>query len=170
MVQTSGSKVFNGTNNGNKVFNGTNKFHINYPIRHANDVKHAIGLRTSKQDFKLPLRVTTKRHLEAERLVRTAHLVVKEHLPFAKYTSMCKLQELNGLEMGENYLSDKGCVRFVSTIASDLKSEVYRHIRDSRCVSILSDGSTDKGILEEEIVYARHIKHGKPVTNLVKKV
>ena len=35
-------------------------------------------------------------------------------------------------------------------------------------MSILSDGSTDKGILEEKILYARNIKHGKPVTNLVK--
>ena len=39
---------------------------------------------------------------------------------------MCKLQELNGLELGENYLS----ARFASTIASDLKSEVYRYILD----------------------------------------
>ena len=143
------------------MFNGTNRWHINYPIRHANEVKHAnffekylsekhgttqdieTGFQTSTE------RVTTKRHLEAERLVRTAHLVVKEH------TSMYKLQELNGLELGENYLSDKGCVRFVSTIASDLKSEVYHYIRGSRFVSILSDGSTDKVILEEEMVYAR---------------
>ena len=56
---------------------------------------------------------------------------------------MCKFQELNGLELGKNYLSDKACARFVS----DLKSEVYRYIHDSRFVSILSDGSTDKGIL-----------------------
>ena len=28
--------------------------------------------------------------------------------------------------------------------------------------------TSDKGILEEKIVYARHIKHGKSVTNLVK--
>ena len=35
-------------------------------------------------------------------------------------------------------------------------------------MSILSDGSTDKGILEEEIVYTRYIKHGRPVTNLIK--
>ena len=72
----------------------------------------------------------TERHLEAERLLRSAYLVVKEHLPFTKYTSMCKLHKLNGLELGENYLSDKACARFVSTIASDLKSEVYRYIRD----------------------------------------
>ena len=79
---------------------------------------------------------------------------------------MCKLQQLDGLELGENYLSDMACARFVFTIASDLKSD--RYICDSRFVSILSDGSTDKGILEEEILYARHIKHGKPVTNQVK--
>ena len=95
-------------------------------------------------------------------------MVVKEHLPFMKYTSMCKLQKLNGLELGENYLSDKECARFVSSIASDLKSEVYRDIHNTRFVSILSDGSTDKGILEEEIVYTRYIKHGRPVANLIK--
>ena len=60
---------------------------------------------------------------------------------------MCKLQKLNGLELG-----DKACARFVSSIASDLKSEVYRDIRNTRFVSILSDGSTDQGILEEEII------------------
>ena len=48
--------------------------------------------------------VTTKRHEDAKRLVRTTYMVVKEHLPFMKYTSMCKLQKLNGLELGENYL------------------------------------------------------------------
>ena len=113
-----------------------NRWHINYAIRHANDVKHAnciekyIGEKYgTTQDIETGFqtsteRVTTKRYLEAERLVRTAYLVVKEHLPFTKYTSMCKLQELNGLELGENYLSDKACARFISTISSDLKREV----------------------------------------------
>ena len=151
-------------NNDNKVFVGTNKWHINYPIRHANYVKHANCIEKylnekhgTSQEIETGFQaategVTTKRHVDAERLVRTAYMLVKEHLPFMKYTSMCKLQKLNGLELGENYLSDKACARFVSSIASDLKSEVYRDIRNNRFVSILSDGSTDKGILEEEIV------------------
>ena len=166
-------------NNHNKVFVGTNKWHINYPIRHANDVKHANCIEKylnekhgTSQEIETGFQaatesVTTKRHVDTERLVRTAYMVVKEHLPFMKYTSMCKLQKLNGLELGENYLSDKACTRFVSSIASDLKSEVYRDIRNTRFVSILSDGSTDKGILGE-IVYTRYIKHGRPVTNLIK--
>ena len=98
-------------NNGNKVFNGTNRWHINYPIRHANAVKHANCIEKylsekhgTTQDIEIRFqtsteRVTTKQHLEAERLVRAVYLVVKEHLPFTKYTSMRKLQELNGLEV-----------------------------------------------------------------------
>ena len=35
-------------------------------------------------------------------------------------------------------------------------------------MSLLSDGSTDKGIVEEEIVYARYIRDGKPKTSLFK--
>ena len=35
-------------------------------------------------------------------------------------------------------------------------------------MSILSDGSTDKGIVEEKIVYARYIRDGKPKTSLIK--
>ena len=92
--------------------------------KHGTTQDIEIGFQTSTE------REMTERHLEEERLLRTAYLVVKEHLPFMNYTSMCKFQQLNGLELGENYLSDKVCARFVSTIASDLKSEVYRYIRD----------------------------------------
>ena len=40
-------------------------------------------------------------------------------------------------------------------------------IKNSRFVSILSDGSTDKRIIEEEIVYVRFVEDGKPHTKLV---
>ena len=50
---------------------------------------------------------------------------------------MCKLQEINRLELRENYLSDKACAGFVSTIESDLKSEVYRYICDHRFVDFV---------------------------------
>ena len=71
------------------------------------------GLQTATE------RLTTKRHHEAEKLFRTAYLVVKENLPFTKYNSICKLQQLNGLNLGENYLTDMACSRFVKSIAGD---------------------------------------------------
>ena len=85
---------------------------------------------------------------------------MKENLPFKKYASICKLQQLNGLELGENYLTDMACSRFVKAIAGDWRNEIAQ--------SILSDGSTDKGIVEDEIVYARYIRDGKPKSSLIK--
>ena len=100
-------------------------------MKHANCIeKYLSEKHGTTQDIETGFQTSTERemterHLETERLLRTAYLVVKEHLPFTNYTSMCKFQQLNGLELGENYLSDKVCARL-----SDLKSEVYRYIRD----------------------------------------
>ena len=112
-------------------------------------------------------KLDSKRHQEAQKLFRTAYTCVKEHIPFTKYESLCQLQELNGLDLGENYLSRIACARFVQSIASDIKEDLKTAINDCRFVSVLSDGSTDKGIIEEEIVYVRYVKDGEPHTNLV---
>ena len=85
------------------MFNVTNKWHINYPIRHANDVKQSNCIEKylsekhgTAQDIETGFQTSTERemterHLEEERLLQTVYLVVKEHLPFTKYTSVCKL-------------------------------------------------------------------------------
>ncbi len=124
--------------------------------KHGTSDHNEKGFQTSTE------RTTTKRHQDAEKLMRTAYMVVKEHLPFTKYPSMCELQRINGLVLGENYLTNKACGRFAFSIATDITKNVYNDICDARFVSILSDGSTDKGILKEEIVYARYVKNGKP--------
>ena len=51
-------------------------------------------------------------------------------------------------------------------MAEDIKGDLRSSIESSRFVSILSDGSTDKGIIEEEIVYVQFVD-GKPHTKLV---
>ena len=86
--------------------------------RHGTSMDIETGLQTATE------RLITKRHHEAEKLFRTAYLVVKENLPFTKYASICKLQLLNGLELGENYLRDMACSRFVKLIADDLRNEI----------------------------------------------
>ena len=69
--------------------------------------------------------------------------------------------------LGDNYLSRKACARFVQSIAEDIKGDLRSSIKNSRFVSILSDGSADKRIIEEEIVYVRFVEDGKPHTKLV---
>ena len=68
------------------------------------------------------------------------------------------------MDLGKNYLTDKACSRFVSSIANDMKNNLGHHFSNTCFVSILTDGSTDSGILEQEIVYVRYSnENNKPV-------
>lgn len=50
-----------------------------------------------------------------------------------------------------------------------MKQELVTEIKNSPFMSILSDGSTDTGVLEQEIVYVRYVdvKEMIPVTSFV---
>ena len=67
------------------------------------------------------------------------------------------MQEKNGVEIGKNYRNNHACKDFTSSIAETLKSESANQIEKARLISILSDGSTDKGVIEQEIVYVRYV-------------
>ena len=71
------------------------------------------------------------------------------------------------MNMGKNYLNRQSCKVFVTSIGDVLRNETCEFIRNARFISILSDGSTDKGILEQEIVYLRYTgDDGKVQTRL----
>ena len=96
--------------------------------------------------------------------MNTSYFVVKEGMAFHKYPKIRALQQKNSLDLGQNYLSDIACGRFVSSMAEDIKLNLKSDVEDTRFLSVLSDGSTDAGILEEEIVYIRYLKENAPVT------
>ena len=60
----------------------------------------------------------------------------------------------------KNYLDRQSCKVFVTSIGEVLRNETCEFIRNARFINILSDGSTDKGILEKEIVYLRYMYTG----------
>lgn len=80
-----------------------------------------------------------------QRLFRTAYMVAKDHLSFHQYSRICELQGLNGLQLGENYLTNTACRRFLVSIAQDIKIGLQSDLQDARFMTVLSDGSTDKG-------------------------
>lgn len=61
------------------------------------------------------------------------------------------------MQFGEQYKNDKGCKTFISYIAQVEKGRIQSAVSDSRFMSILSDGSTDSGIVEQEAVYIRYV-------------
>ena len=108
-----------------------------------------------------------KNQEQLQKLFRTAYYVAKNNLSFLKYESICELQQLNGVHLGKNYATNKACTRFVNSIATDIKDSLRENVDKSRFISILSDGSADKGIIEEEGVFVRYVKNGEPLTNLI---
>ena len=66
-------------------------------------------------------------------LMNTAYYVAKSGLSFLKYTEICELQIKNGLDLGENYLTDVACTRLISSIADDTKSDLKLKRSKIRC-------------------------------------
>lgn len=55
------------------------------------------------------------------------------------------------MQFGEQYKNDKGCKTFISYIAQVEKGRIQSAVSDSRFMSILSDGSTDSGIVGKKL-------------------
>ena len=87
---------------------------------------------------------------------RTAHAIAKKGRPFTDFVWMCELDEMKGLKIGETYRNHTQARNFVGYIAAVERKHFQEQISDAHCFSILSDGSTDSAVIEEEIVYAQY--------------
>ena len=66
------------------------------------------------------------------------------------------------------YRNEKTCSQFIASIANVEKEKTKREVRETRFLSLLSDGSTDAGIFEQETVFVRYVdKQGQPWTKFV---
>ena len=87
--------------------------------------------------------------------MNTWYFVVKEEkaILLLKYPTLYKLQQKHWLDLVSNSFSDCACVRLASSAANGMKNELKAYIEIARFISLLSDGSTNKEVLEEKIVY-----------------
>lgn len=82
-------------------------------------------------------------------------------------TRLLALQSKNGIDVGTNYRTDKACKDFCTNAAEVLKEETSENVNGARFICILADGSTDKGIIEQELVYVRYVgENGEVKTSL----
>ena len=92
-----------------------------------------------------------------ETLFNTAYYVAIHNESFLKYPELLDLLEKNNVQVSANYRTDKRCKEFIVCCADVLKDEVSEELRAARFFSILTDGSTDKGIREQELVFVRFV-------------
>lgn len=90
-------------------------------------------------------------------LFNTAYGVAKQGKPFSDFLYVMEIQRKNKVDIGEQYMNLEGCKLFIRWITKQMKQELVTEIKNSPFMSILSDGSTDTGVLEQEIVYVRYV-------------
>ena len=66
--------------------------------------------------------------------------------------------------MGNNYLTDKACSRFITYISEDFRKCHKEEVNKARFLSALSDGLTDAGLLKEKAAFVPYILNGSALT------
>ncbi|XP_076099754.1 zinc finger protein 862-like [Mytilus galloprovincialis] len=114
-----------------------------------------------------------KQKLKPEQLKRykvlfnTAYSVGKKGKPFSDYEFILEVQKKNEVDIGEQYFNIEGCKLFLKWISQQLRSQSVSSLLAAPFVSILSDGSTDRSVIEQEIVYLRYVDQCMPTTKMI---
>jgi hypothetical protein len=102
-----------------------------------------------------------------EILFRNAHSVAMKNRPLSDYEWLCTLDMKKGLDIGKTYRGDKACASFVKAIAEHERLKIEKRIGEASFLSIMSDGSQDVSVLENEIVFVRTVQKGVSETFFV---
>ena len=101
--------------------------------------------------------------MKMDKLFRTVFYLIKQERPFTDFGELLTLQNLNGLELGQTYFSDKAAKEFASHIADMYFDEMKELLLNADCFSVFCDGSTDRTETEKELIMVKIIKGFYPV-------
>lgn len=97
-----------------------------------------------------------------EKLFRNAHAVAKKSRPITDYVWLCELDEQKGVHLGSTYKNHKSCKEFMVSIAEVERYKIEEKLAEVKFCTIMSDGSTDVSVSENEIVYIHFAHRGVP--------
>ena len=97
----------------------------------------------------------------------TAYFIAKEELPFSKFSPLIALQKKNGLELTSTYANDKSCAQMVSVLRKLSKEGLAAELNNKHYISVMADGATDAGGMENETVFCRFVRNGRPINRLI---
>lgn len=122
-----------------------------------------IHINTVKEPSKAPAsHALSKLEKETEHkmeiLFRNTHVLAKNNNSFKDFIWLCELDEAKGLSIGKTYRNPKAAKTFCSNIAQSERNSLTDDITTAHFLSLTMDGSTDAGIVEQELVFARSEK------------
>ena len=93
----------------------------------------------------------------------SAYYLAKKERPFRDYPDLLKLQTKNNIpKFGESYNTDRAAAVFTDYIGKAEKDELFDAISKGSYFSVLTDGSTDTSVQEQELIYVLFVDEGKP--------
>ena len=106
------------------------------------------------------------------KLFRTCHALAVYNRPYTDYTWLCELDETKGVNLGKTYRTAEYAKVFTHYIANVEREKVSDQIRNSQFVTVLSEGSTDSSITEQEMFFVRTCRGGEVLVTFagIKKV
>ena len=81
-----------------------------------------------------------------------AYLVATEKLSYLKYPSISELEKKHRVDIGVAYTNERSGRVFVHCIAEARRREIVNKINHTKFFSILLDGSTDKGNIDNKAI------------------
>lgn len=103
-------------------------------------------------------------------LFRSAHAIAKHNRPFTDYNWITRLDKAKGLTVGDTYMTEKACGRFIDNIGQVTQDSVLDAIACSNFFSMTMDGTTDVATMEQESIFIRMTTKGVVTTSFLKLV
>ena len=148
---------------------GTSNFKRSVLVKHETSLGHTDAIqkeKSSQGDSKSGAtwclkQLNSKDFERMSVLFRNAHAIALKCRPFRDFTWMCELDRKKGVTTGDTYINDKQCREFINYIADVERQKILQQLSQAKFLSLLSDGSTDVGVIENEAVYARICINGE---------
>lgn len=83
----------------------------------------------------------------------TAYYLAISERPYSDAEDIITLNEMNGMIRSSKFRNERAMATLTDSIADDLKENLIAELNKIRYFSLLTDGSTDKGITEQEALY-----------------
>jgi len=97
-----------------------------------------------------------------------AYTIAKTETAFTHFEPWVLTHAKNGVAISKTYCNEVSCAKLVATIAETIEDDLAKCIKEARYISILCDGGTDKGIVENEVVCVKYVsKEGLGRTDFV---
>ena len=86
-------------------------------------------------------------------LIKLCLLSSKKERPFSDIEDLLVLEEKNGMKKTRRYCTDRAAASFVNLVGKSIKDDLVKDLLSAHYYAILTDGSTDSSILQQEALY-----------------